>query len=111
MSKRAATGLHLHEVDGVRLFVTLWGGLALLDIARLVGAAPLLQLAAISLLVAGCSRGVRRATALFASRDRLAGGQRLRRPLAGQLGFVGNGDLMRGLLLWSVALAAAELGR
>jgi hypothetical protein len=109
--QHAATDLHLHEVNGVRLFVALWGGLALLDLARLVGAAPLVQLGAISLLVAGCSLRVTRAVAVSVA---LIGWLLLNGFVVhryGQLGFVGVGDLVRALLLLGVALTVAGLRR
>jgi hypothetical protein len=102
-----AAPLKVHRLESTRLAFALWGGLAVLDLARLVDAAPLLQLTLVAALVAACSRGVRRPTALCLAGIGwlLVNGFVVHR--FGQLGFAGIGDLACALLLVGVALTAA----
>ena len=101
-----AAPLKVHRLEATRLAVALWGGLAVLDLAHLAGAAPLVQFALVALLVAGCSRGVRRPTALCVAGIGwlLVNGFVVHQ--LGQLGFVGAADLASATLLVAVALAA-----
>ena len=83
----------------------------MLDVGRLVGAPPLPQVAAITVLVAGCSYGVGRLVAACVAG---IGWLLLNGFVAhqlGQLGFVGLGDVVRAVLLLGVALGAAERRR
>jgi len=107
--QQAATHLHTLELQATRLLVALWAGLALLDVVRLMGPAPLVQLAAITALVACCSLGVSRAMSVNVAGIGwlLLNGFVVHR--YGQLGFVGVGDVARAVLLLGVALTAAEL--
>jgi hypothetical protein len=91
--------------------MALWGGLALVDVGRLVGASPLVQVAAITALVAGCSYGVGNVAAVSVAGIGwlVVNGFVVHR--LGQLGFVGTGDVVRAALLLGVALAAVELRR
>jgi hypothetical protein len=50
-------GVHLIEAPGPRLFVVLWGGLALVDLARAWHAPALVALALLGGLVVACSVG------------------------------------------------------
>lgn len=102
-----AAPLKVRRLETTRLAVALWGGLAVLDLARLLDAAPLVQVVLIAVLVAGCSRGVRRATALCVAGIGwlLVNGFVMHQ--FGQFAFVGLGDLGSALLLVTVALAAA----
>ena len=103
--------LRLADLQPTRLLVVLWGGLAVVDIGHLLGAPPLPQLAAVTALVAGCAFGARHAVAAgVAAIGWLVANGFVVHSL-GQLGFVGTSDLLRGLLLLAVALAAAELAR
>ena len=101
--------MHVFELQATRLLVALWGGLALLDVLRLMGAAPVVQLTAVVALVAGCSLGVSRAVAVGVAGIGwlLINGFLVHQ--YGQLGFVGVGDVARAGLLLGVALASAGL--
>jgi hypothetical protein len=103
--------LHLSDLRATRPLIALWGGLAALDIGRVAGAPPLPQVAAITLLVAGCSYGAGRLVAACVAG---IGWLLLNGFVAhqlGQLGFVGPGDGVRAVLLLGVALGVAEMGR
>jgi hypothetical protein len=103
--------LQLLDLQSTRLGIALWGGLALLDLGRSVGAAPLVQVAAVTALVGICSRGVDRVVAAC-----VAGiGWLLLNGFVvhawGQLGFVGTGDVVRAALVLGAALGVNELAR
>jgi len=103
--------LHLPDLPATRPLLALWGGLAVLDGGRLLGAAPLVEVAAITALVAGCSYGVGRLVAVCVAG---IGWLLLNGFVAhqfGQLGFVGLGDVVRAVLLLCVALRVAERRR
>ena len=103
--------LHLADLRASRPLFALWGGLAVLDVGRLAGASPVVQVASVAVLVAGCSYGVGRVVAGCVA---VIGWLLLNGFVAhqlGQLGFVGLGDVVRAVLLLGVALGAAERRR
>ena len=105
------THLHLRELRATRPLIALWGGLFVLDVGRVVGAAPLAQIGAITVLVTGCSYGVGRLVAVCVAG---IGWLLLNGFVAhqlGQLGFAGTGDVVRALLLLGAALTVAEQNR
>jgi hypothetical protein len=105
--QRVEMRLHVSELPAWRLVLALWGGLALLDTARLLGGTPAVQVAAVTALVAVCSYGVPRTVAVCVA----AIGWLLVNGFVvhelGQLGFTGGGDVVRAGLLLVVALYAA----
>jgi hypothetical protein len=111
--------LHLHPFPHPRLadlwatrpLLALWGGLAVLDVGRVLRAAPLVEVAAIAALVAACSYGVNRllAVGVAAIGWLLLNGFVVH--ASGELGFVGLGDVVRAVALLAVALAATAVRR
>jgi hypothetical protein len=99
--------LRLTELSTLRPLVGLWGGLAVLDLCRLLDAAAWAEVCAVAALVAACSVGVGRLVAVSVA----AIGWLLLNGFVvhhfGQLGFVGATDLVRGALLLAVGLLAA----
>jgi hypothetical protein len=85
--------------------------LAVLDLARVAGAPPLVQLATITALVGLCSVGTTRTVAVCVAAIGwlLANGFVVH--TLGQLGFVGLGDVVRAVLLLAVALTARAVRR
>jgi hypothetical protein len=95
----------------VRVATVLWGGLALVDVARLTAAPSYAVLGAVARLVAASSVGMRTSTALSVA---LVGwlvvnGFVVHR--LGVLGFDGTPDLARLSLLTGLALTAARARR
>jgi hypothetical protein len=95
----------------VRVGIVLWGGLALVDVARVTAVPSYAVLAAVALLVAASSVGMRTSTALAAA---LVGwlvvnGFVVHR--LGVLGFDGTPDLARLGLMAGLALTAARARR
>ena len=109
--QHVAARLHLPDLQATRPLLALWGGLALIDVGHLVGAAPLVQVAAITALVAGCSYGVGRVVAVCVAGIGWLVVNGFVVHHLGQLGFVGSGDVVRAALLLGVALTAAEVRR
>lgn len=106
--ERIQPQLHVPELPAWRLVIALWGGLALLDAARLAGTAPLLQVLAMTALVAACSYGVGRTVAVCVA---VIGWLLLNGFVVhelGRLAFTGNGDVVRAVLLLGVALHASR---
>jgi hypothetical protein len=102
---------HLRSAPSYRLFVVFWGGLALIDVARLAHAPSLWQITLLAALVAACCLSQRRGTALA-----VAGvGWLLVTGFVvneyGELHFTGPADGLRLAILAIVALAATEVRR
>lgn len=102
--------LRVHDLPAGRALIALWGGLAAIDATQSLSE-PMVQLGAVTAVVAVCSLGVGRGAACV-----VAGiGWLLVNGFVvhgfGQLGFVGVGDVLRAVLLLGVALAATELRR
>ena len=104
----AASQLHLLDLGATRPLLALWGGLAVLDLGRIAGAAPQVQVAAVLALVACCSWGAGTivATCVAAIGWLLLNGFVVHQ--RGNLGFAGAGDVVRAALLVVVSLAVAE---
>jgi hypothetical protein len=105
------THLSLADLPATRPLLALWGGLAVLDVGRLVGAAPTVQVAFMAVVVAACSYGAGHILAVAVAG---IGWLLLNGFVAhgwGQLGFTGGGDVVRAAVLLVVAQGVAELGR
>lgn len=104
-------GADLRRAPSYRLLVALWGGLAVVDGIHLLGGPVLLQVAAVTALVAVCSARTGRLTALA-----IAGiGWLLLNGFVvntlGELHWQGAADALRAGLLLVVALAARQARR
>ncbi len=106
-----ADGIPWVELSGIRLGVVLWGGLAVIDVARVAGVPSYGVLGALTVLVAMSSVGMRTRTALAAAGIGwlLVDGFVVHR--YGVLGFDGNPDVARLALLVGVATAATRVRR
>lgn len=102
---------HVASAPSYRLFAALWGGLAVVDVARAFQAPPALQLGLLVVLAAGlCVRqGVVAALAVAGIVWLVATGFVVN--AWGELHLSGAADLGRLLLLVLVALAATEVRR
>jgi hypothetical protein len=101
----------LTDLQAMRPLIALWGGLAVIDVSRLAGLPPSMQVVAIGALVAACSYGGRRLLALGVA---VIGWLLLNGFVvhaSGQLGFAGIGDVLRAVVLLVVALVATEVRR
>ncbi|HET7067341.1 MAG TPA: hypothetical protein VFI21_07045 [Nocardioides sp.] len=69
MSLHLSAPRHIPWADlaGVRVGVVLWGGLAILDVARIAAAPSYVELGAVGLLVTAASIGMRPATGLVSA--------------------------------------------
>jgi hypothetical protein len=95
-------GEHLWGLPAARLFLQFWGGLAVLDVAKALGASPLWQGLALATLVAACSLGMRWGVALGLAGVAMLLVNGFVEHDYGQLRFVGLPDLA-----WMAVLAAA----
>jgi hypothetical protein len=99
------------ELSGVRLAIVLWGGLGVIDVARVAGAPSYAVLGTLALLVTASSIGTRTSTALGAA----AIGWMIVNGFVvhhlGVLGFDGTPDAARLLVLVALALVATRVRR
>jgi hypothetical protein len=109
--EHVAARLHLPDLQATRPLVALWGGLALVDMGRMVGASPRAQVVMIVALVAGCSYGDSWVVAVCVGGIGWLVVNGFVVHQLGQLGFVGTSDLVRAALFLGVALAATESHR
>ena len=96
---------------GIRLGAVLWGGLAVVDVARVTGAPSYAVEGVLAMLVTASSIGTRTSTALGAA---LIGWMIVNGFVVhqlGVLGFDGTPDLARLLLLVVLAMAATRARR
>jgi len=93
-----------------RLFACLWGGLAVVDLARLAEAPAWSQTVAIAVLVMACSLRQSRSTALAVAMIGWLVVDGFIQNAYGQLTFGGAGDAARAVLLAGAALVARRLG-
>jgi hypothetical protein len=104
-------GPPLAHVAGVRLAVVFWGGLALVDVGRLVAAPSYAELGALALLVAASSIGMRTRTALSAAVVGWLVMDGFIEHSVGVLGFDGTRDTARLALLTALAMTASRVRR
>lgn len=102
---------HMVTAPPVRLFVALWGGLAVVDLARASGASTGVQIALLATLAALCSLGQPRRTALALGAVTWLVATGFVMNQFGELHLTGIGDLVRLALLAAVALFAGEVRR
>jgi hypothetical protein len=109
----ASPGLrtHLPQSPGPRLFLALWGGLAVVDVARAGQAPPTLQAALLVGLAAACSLGQRVGTALAVAGIVWLVTVGFVVNTTGQLTVSGPADGLRLALLSLAALAASAVPR
>ncbi len=103
--------LHFVDLQATRPLIAFWGGLALVDVGRLAGASPLVQVAAITALVAGCSYGGSLVVAACVGGIGWLVVNGFVVHQLGQLDFVGTSDVLRAALFLGVALAVARRRR
>jgi hypothetical protein len=96
---------------GVRLGAVLWGGLAVVDVARVAGAPPYAVLGTLAMLVTASSIGCRTGTALGAAAIGWLVVNGFVVHHFGMLGFDGTPDVARLLVLVALALVATRVRR
>jgi hypothetical protein len=99
------------ELAGVRVGIVLWGGLAVLDLARLAAAPSYAELAALAILVSAASIGTRTRTGLCSALTGWLLSDGFVTHRFGTLGFDGLHDLAVLALLTGLALVATRVRR
>jgi len=102
---------HLIQAPSPRLFVALWGGMAVVDLARAGQASPTLQVALLAALAGLCSLHQRIPTALAVAGVVWLVALGFVVNTSGELILTGSGDAVRGAVITAVALAVTAVRR
>jgi hypothetical protein len=94
--------VRLREIPGVRLFAVLWGGLAVIDVSRMIGLGATPQVMTLVMLTFACCVGIESLCAAAVALTGWLVTNGFVAHLDGQLGWAGEADLGR-LLLFTLA--------
>ena len=111
MNTPQALGTHLAQAPAPRLFLALWGGMAVVDLARAGQAPAIVQVGLLTALAAVCAVGQGTTASLAAAAVvwLVMVGFVVNR--AGELALTGPADVVRLAIVSAVALAASAVTR